>query len=173
MEAWQSGLLQHETFNGDSYMKSDFFIRAISAMRSAPAVSFISVCAAVLAMFAAGCEVDSADSSIHIDPSAARVGHVGHSVELTASGGYYYRWSLENTQLGDLDTLRGNRVVYTSLYQPADMAEMQVVYVQSYFSDSDSSYSNGTTTNGATTTTVHYAEAYITHMPVSTNQHGI
>ncbi len=116
-----------------------------------------------------GCEIDSADSSISINPTAAHVNHVGQTVTLTASGGYRYQWSLSNNQIGMLNTYEGNQVVYISLTQPTSLPEVQAVRVTSYFADGDNSDTGGTSTNNTPTTTVHTAEAYITHMITSTN----
>ncbi len=128
--------------------------------------------AAALLLAASGCEVDSADSSISINPSGAHVNHVGQTVTLTASGGYRYQWSLSNYQIGRLNTYAGNQVNYTSLSQPTATPEVQVVTVASYFSDNDSEDTGNTSTNGTSTAVVHSAEAYITHIaiqPSSTN----
>ncbi len=122
--------------------------------------------AAALLLAGAGCEVDSADSSISINPSAAHVNQVGQTVTLNASGGYRYQWSLSNNQIGRLDTYAGSQVHYTSLAQPSATPEVQVVTVASHFSDNASENSGGTTTNGTTTAVVHTAEAYITHIPL-------
>ena len=128
--------------------------------------------AAALLFAGAGCEIDSADSSININPTAAYVNHAGQTVTLTASGGYRYQWSLSNNQIGRLNTYQGNQVLYTSLSQPASLAEVQVVSVSSFFSDDDTADTGGTSTNNTPTTVVHSAEAYITHIalqPTSTN----
>lgn len=118
-----------------------------------------------------GCEVSSSTESIHIDPSAAHLNHEGQAVVLTASGGYKYRWSLSNTQLGMLNTYQGSQVVYTSLAQPTSQPEVQIVTVTSAYTDSATPAEENTSTNTTSTTAyIGSAEAYITHIPLVENK---
>jgi len=122
---------------------------------------------AVLACMAAGCfafllngcETSPAQEAPEITPSAATV-RIGEAVEFRASGGYEYEWSLQNETLGRLDTRRGNKVVYRSMYNPTTSnSALQILTVSSTITGSSGS------TN--TDSYVQTAEAYITH--VSTN----
>ena len=128
----------------------------------------LSAGAVALLLASAGCEVDSADSSVNIDPSSAHVNHVGQTITLTAYGGYNYRWSLSNREIGMLNTYRGNQVQYTSLVQPVTMPKVQVVKVSSFFSDNTSEGATGNHGTNQTPTNVETtAEAYITHIPLA------
>ncbi|MCA1808013.1 MAG: hypothetical protein ABR497_04230 [Kiritimatiellia bacterium] len=112
-----------------------------------------------------GCEVSSADARIEITPSSSVLHHSGQSVTLTAQGGYRYEWSVENREIGYLNTHSGNQVVYTSIHVPTEVAAVQVVQVLSRYSDNTHADAGGATTNAPTTGAVHFAEAYITHYP--------
>ena len=60
----------------------------------------------------AGCEASSAADPITITPSSITLTY-GQSQEFVASGGYSYKWTLSNTQIGTLNPPTGPRVVYT------------------------------------------------------------
>ncbi|MBU4198643.1 MAG: hypothetical protein KKE37_03010 [Verrucomicrobia bacterium] len=123
-------------------------------------------------LFLAGCEVDSASSSIEITPDSVALGSKGQSVTLTAVGGYECTWSLATDTWGILNTRKGNQVVYTSLYQPSgELAVIQIVTLASKFTTM-SGLDNTSVLVAATnipSTNVHYATAYITHLPVVTS----
>ncbi len=122
-------------------------------------------------LFLAGCEVDSASSTIEITPDSVVLGKKGESVTLTCAGGYECTWSLETESYGTLNTRRGIQVVYTSQYQPAGGADsvIQVVTVASRFSRiASADYTTtmaGATNIPSTNTTIQYATAYITQLP--------
>jgi hypothetical protein len=65
------------------------------------------------AFFLTGCESDSADTQITIEPGGASIA-AGQSMAFTASGGYDYTWSLSDGSLGTLNTRTGPSVIYTS-----------------------------------------------------------
>jgi len=64
-----------------------------------------------------GCETQSADERPVITPSAAVI-RKGQSIEFTATSGYQFQWRLKNENWGVLSSRTGDRVVYTSVYQP-------------------------------------------------------
>lgn len=66
-----------------------------------------------MAFFLTGCESDSADTQIIIEPGGASIA-AGQSIAFTASGGYDYTWSLSDGSLGTLNTRTGPSVIYTS-----------------------------------------------------------
>jgi putative exporter of polyketide antibiotics len=112
---------------------------------------------APLAFLLIGCEVDSANRTIEIDPDAATLKY-RESVTLNALYGYVYTWSLSDGTLGTLNTYHGSKVIYTSMTDPSTPV-VQIVTVSSTFSDN--SDTNGT---GSNAPVVHTAEAYITHI---------
>jgi hypothetical protein len=104
-----------------------------------------------------GCEAQSANASISVEPSSA-VLRMGESVEFTASGGYDYRWSLDDTTIGTLSNTTGPTTTYTSLVSPAEGTTLpQVLHCTSFIEGA----SGGTTNNTATETSV---EVYINHI---------
>ena len=114
----------------------------------------------------AGCEVDSASSTVEITPDSVALGSKGQAVTLTAVGGYECTWSLATDTWGILNTRKGNQVVYTSLYQPTgETPVMQIVTVASKFT----TMSGLVAATNIPSTNVHYATAYITHLPVVTS----
>ncbi len=126
-----------------------------------PAIVLPALAAGLLAL--AGCEVDSASRRIEVRPDGATLKY-HESVTLTAYNGYEYDWSLSDNAIGALNTRRGPMVTYTSLNDPASPV-VQVVTVTSTFSDNYDPNTN-TETNAPVT---HTAEAYITHIPIETN----
>lgn len=114
--------------------------------------------------FICGCETDSAAHKIEIHPDSAALRY-GESVTLTAYNGYIYTWSLQSEAWGRLDKRSGIMVTYTSLYDPASPA-VQVITVTSIFSDNSDSGS------GSSNPVSHTAEAYITHIP-ATSEVGV
>ncbi|MBI3987643.1 MAG: hypothetical protein HY343_12020 [Lentisphaerae bacterium] len=113
-----------------------------------------------------GCEVNSADQSVRISPDTARIRY-GEAVVLTADRGYFFHWTLENEEWGQLSSRSGNPVTYTSYYAPGTSAvAVQVITVASTYTDSTgtggSSGSSPSTTNGTSTIT-DTAQAHITH----------
>ncbi len=112
-----------------------------------------------------GCEVDSvSDNNLRIDPATATL-RINESREFTASGGFEYTWTLENEEWGTLSARTGNRVVYTSLYDPGAEAEnaRQVLTVSSTVESAAETNDNGSATYTQT------AEAIITHRSVETD----
>jgi hypothetical protein len=106
-----------------------------------------------------GCETTPAAGNPEITPSAATV-RIGQSVAFSASGGSVYAWSLQNETMGRLDTRRGERVVYVSMYDPgSSTSAVQIITVSSTVSGSSE------TTNSPTFE--RSGEAYVTH--ISTN----
>jgi hypothetical protein len=120
-----------------------------------------------LGLWLAGCEVDSAASTIYITPDSVVLTEKYQAVTLTCEGGYECTWSLATDTWGTLNTRRGNQVVYTSLYKPSgDTPVVQVVTVASKFTEMNG-LQGVPTLGGATnvpTTNIVYASAYITHM---------
>lgn len=125
-------------------------------MKRAGYILFLSSISACLLILVNGCETTPATDKPQITPSAAVV-KIGNSVEFTASGGYEYTWSLEDPTLGRLDTLRGSRVVYRSMYDPgASNSALQILTVSSTISGASQ------VTNAPSFE--HTAEAHITHI---------
>ena len=124
------------------------------------------------ALFIAGCEVDSATSTVEITPDSVVLTDKGQAVTLTAVGGYECTWSLGTETWGTLNTRRGNQVIYTSQYQPSgETPVMQIVTVASRFTTMSSMDYDlvVAATNSLATGIVHYATAYITHLPTGTS----
>jgi hypothetical protein len=107
-----------------------------------------------------GCESDSAAQRIEIRPDSATLRY-GESVTLTAYNGYIYTWSLQNNTWGTLDSRQGMMVTYTSICDPT-APQVQVITVTSTFTDN----------SGGSTGTTQTAQAYITHIP-STSDVGV
>ena len=107
-----------------------------------------------------GCETESAsENNVRITPAAAIV-LIGQAIELIASGGFEYDWTLENEEWGTLSARTGNRVIYTSNFDPGaeTYTSSQVVTVTSTL---------GTETSGSNTLGyAQSAEAIITHQTV-------
>ncbi len=118
----------------------------------------ISILAALSISIFNGCETDSAESDIRINPSAATV-RTGQSITFTAEGGYDYKWSLSNNSIGYLSGSRGAVVVYTATGGGSN--EQQTLTLTStidgYPSGSGSVVSNGASYSKTTT-------AIITHI---------
>jgi len=86
---------------------------------------------AICVRFICGCEVDSATEELKVTPESARVKR-GQSVEFHVTGGYHYRWSLEQESWGMLSSRTGDTTVYTSLYSPdTNEVAVQVITVSS------------------------------------------
>jgi hypothetical protein len=109
--------------------------------------------AAVCLLLPAGCETESAAEGPRITPHSVSL-RKGESAEFIASGGYEYTWSIENKSWALLSASAGDRVVYTSLYDPGDAEAVQTLTVTSRIIGSSS-------TNA---TNVKKAEAYIVHL---------
>lgn len=107
-------------------------------------------------MLLAGCDVQvdsSRETTVVITPSAASISRNG-TVDLVASQGANYKWSLEKEEWGNLSTRSGERTTYRSVYDPGtNSTVVQVVKV--------TSSPQGTTTSNSF---VHTAEAYISHV---------
>lgn len=69
----------------------------------------VAACASFLVL--AGCEVDSANSSVEITPANVRLSY-GQAQNFTASGGYDYAWSLSDSSMGTLNPRTGPTVTY-------------------------------------------------------------
>ena len=111
-------------------------------------------------VFLCGCEVDSATRKIEVRPDSATLRY-GESVTLTAYNGYVYEWSLQNETYGKLSSRSGTMVTYTSISDPVS-PQLQIITVNSTFSDNDS----GSTSSNPVS---HTAEAYITHIPLTSD----
>lgn len=122
------------------------------------------VIAVVGAFFIASCDTQSADTQVTITPSSATI-HSGQAITLTASGGYDYRWSLSDRNLGFLNTSVGPQVVYTatSATGTGSNGNVQVVTVVSFIEGSATSHTTNelSSYNQSATAT---AEAYITQL---------
>jgi len=110
--------------------------------------------------FLCGCEVDSAARRIEVRPDSATLRY-GESVTLTAYNGYVYDWSLQNETYGKLSSRSGMMVTYTSISDPA-APQVQIITVNSTFSDNSDSGSGSNPVS-------HTAEAYITHIPATSD----
>lgn len=97
-----------------------------------------------------GCETESADAPVHINPAAATV-LKGESVTFTASGGYDYKWSLSNNEIGHLSTSTGKSTVYTSL---SDTDNQQTLTLTSTIDGTSTGTSTNTFSYAQTTTAV-------------------
>ncbi|MDP6810967.1 MAG: hypothetical protein QGH42_13465 [Kiritimatiellia bacterium] len=105
-----------------------------------------------------GCETESASqNNVLISPRSAII-LIDNTVELTASGGFDYEWSLEQEEWGTLSTTKGSRTVYTSAHDPdpETWQEHQVITVKSYI-NRQAGGTNGFSDYAQT------AEAIITH----------
>jgi hypothetical protein len=116
--------------------------------------------ASLMFVFLCGCEVDSAARKIEVRPDSATLRY-GESVTLTAYNGYVYEWSLQNETYGKLSSRSGTMVTYTSISDPVS-PQFQIITVNSTFSDNDS----GSTSSNPVS---HTAEAYITHIPLTSD----
>lgn len=109
--------------------------------------------------FICACEVSSATQKIEIRPDGATLRY-GESVTFTAYNGYIYTWTLQNDTWGLLSSRSGMTVTYKSIYDPTAPA-IQVITVSSTFSDNN--------TGGSTGTVTQTAQAYITHIPATSD----
>ena len=116
--------------------------------------------ALLMIVFLCGCEVDSAARKIEVRPDSATLRY-GESVTLTAYNGYVYEWSLQNETYGRLSSRSGMMVTYTSMSDPAS-PQLQIITVSSTFSDNSDSGSGSNPVS-------HTAEAYITHIPLTSD----
>ena len=110
--------------------------------------------------FLCGCEVDSAARRIEVRPDSATLRYK-ESVTLTAYNGYIYDWSLQNETYGKLSARSGMMVTYTSISDPTS-PQVQIITVTSTFSDNSDSGSGSNPVS-------HTAEAYITHIPATSD----
>lgn len=97
-----------------------------------------------------GCETDSADSDVKINPSAATL-HSGGSITFTAEGGYDYSWKVSDSSLGYLSASRGASVVYTATGTNGSQTLTLTSTIDGYTSGSSSVISNGTSYSKTTT----------------------
>jgi len=77
-----------------------------------------------------GCETDPATEDVFITPPTSTI-QFGQSIQLRASGGYDYTWSLSDNALGTLTVDTGPSTVYTSIYQGTQTGAVQTVTVES------------------------------------------
>ncbi|MBT3295818.1 MAG: hypothetical protein HN919_10015 [Verrucomicrobia bacterium] len=109
-----------------------------------------------------GCETESAsENNVRITPAAAVI-LINDAILLIASGGFEYDWTLDNEAWGTLSARKGDRVIYTSNFDPgADTyTSRQVITVTSTL---------GTDTSGSNTLGyAQIAEAVVTHQTVQT-----
>jgi len=113
-----------------------------------------------------GCEdTESTDTPVKITPSSTAL-RKGESVTLTASGGFEYKWAMEQDKLdwGFLSAYEGETVVYTSLYDPPSQSAVHVITVTSTY---PSAYRADALTNAPPVDGGKTAEAYITHLSPS------
>lgn len=112
---------------------------------------------AICLAFICGCETESATQELKVTPESARLKR-GQSVELHVSGGYHYRWTLEQESWGVLSVRTGDTTVYTSLYTPeTNEVAVQVITVSSTIPGSA-----GETTNDSEYEVT--AKIYVTHV---------
>lgn len=131
-----------------------------------PAILF-SALAAISLAFLAGCEDEPiAGHAVEINPSYARV-RLNQSVTLTASGGWNYRWTLDNRDAGTLSATTGRSVVYTARKEGVT----QHVTVTGNGSSSTSSGSSGTN-DVASSSEIFSATATIEHVGTTNNGSG-
>jgi hypothetical protein len=106
--------------------------------------------AALPSLLFVGCEAESsADVELDLTPRQVTLGYM-ESATFKVSGGYDYRWSLENETLGQLDRRNGDQVVYAAT---STNAGTQILTVQSYIEGaSGNSPTNVVTSNQAPTT---------------------
>ena len=109
-----------------------------------------------------GCDVEpSQDFTISVEPQAATL-REGQTVDLVASGGLAYSWSIgqnSTTQRwGILNVKTGDRVTYTSVHSQPGETNIQVLTVTSSIGDQDNLASNAVTHQAS-------AEVYILHIP--------
>lgn len=111
-----------------------------------------------------GCDTESADElNTIISPDSVTI-TIDEAVVFTASGGFEYRWSLADDDLGTLNTRTGSSVVYTSRSDPGlsntvPNTVLQVLSVASTLRDS-------ATTNQVDELFTRTAEAFITHVGI-------
>ena len=106
-------------------------------------------------LYAIGCEVESADSPVSIEPRSATV-HKGESVTFTAIGGYGHTWALSTAAYGTLDRSSGPTTTYKARNSPTND------YVQITLTLSSST--TGTTSTGSNSTATATSTALITQM---------
>jgi len=109
-----------------------------------------------------GCETEPASSPVNISPSSGTIRY-GQSIQLAATGGYDYQWSLQDYSWGTLSVNTGPSTIYTSTYQGGATGQVQVITVNSTIvgTRTGTGTTNGTTYAGSDTAT---ASAYITHL---------
>ena len=131
----------------------------LSAMKHI-SIALLTIVALATGVCFVGCETESAsENNVRISPAAAIV-LIGEAIELIATGGFEYDWTLENETWGTLSARKGDRVIYTSNYDPgADTySSRQIVTVTSTLG-----------TDGSGSNTLGYAqsaEAIVTHQTV-------
>jgi hypothetical protein len=92
-----------------------------------------------------GCEVaSSADTQLNLNPRSVTLKYK-ESQPFTVSGGYDYRWTLQNETLGKLDKRTGDRVFYTSLTTNTT----QLLTVESYINDASGNNSTNISDSNA------------------------
>jgi hypothetical protein len=145
----------------------------------APALCGIFVIAVMLAT--TGCETESVNNNdVSITPVSIGL-YVNQYADFTASGGYDYKWSLQNPTWGVLSDFTGPTTRYTDRYDPGtnlNASAVQVLIVTSTIQgESGSSPSSSNTVAIASNATTGTATAQIEHLSVtagvSTNAAGI
>jgi len=123
-------------------------------------VSMIGLLIGALSLGFLGCEAQTANKQISIEPSSATM-HKGESVTFTASGGFVYTWSLSNGSIGTLSNPTGASITYTATASPSDEGTSntlsQVLTCTSSIAGEGSSTTNASPGAWAT-------EAYITQV---------
>jgi hypothetical protein len=116
------------------------------------------------AMLWNGCETESvSDQKVTISPSFERLA-INQVLELIASGGFEYTWSLEDETIGTLSTRTGPRTVYTARVNPGTNAAATAISLQTV--TVTSTVSSGGSTNSVSSGLQASAIATIEHVPV-------
>lgn len=80
-----------------------------------------------------GCETSSTNEvEVKITPENATVSKAAPSVELSASGGWQYNWSLSDTKIGKLSRHYGSSVIYTGTTFGTNLEQAVTVSISNY-----------------------------------------
>ncbi len=121
----------------------------------------MALCLVCINLMWVGCETESvAEQKVQISPESAQISK-DQSIELIASGGFDYTWSLSDSGIGTLSTRSGPRTFYTSRLAATNVTTkilQQVITVNSSISTA------GGTTNTPDSVLEQSAESYIQHL---------
>lgn len=110
-----------------------------------------------------GCETESvSDQKVTISPSFERLA-INQVLELIASGGFEYTWSLEDETIGTLSTRKGPRTVYTARVNPSTNDTATAITIQTV--TVTSTVSTGGSTNSVASGLQASGTAMIEHVP--------